>query len=119
MSVTMMEEVEVVAEERAKKLGLTLISEVAGPDAVRVTLEFEKQGELKGYGRIAIEQFEGDKLLLSAILKEGDAKSGRVIVGFRASRINLATLSLRIVVTMDPSGSRVGYVLRMKDFVEQ
>ena len=116
MSAAVMEEVEVVTKERAKALGLSIISQPYGPDAVRVSLEFEKQGELKEYRSAQLRQFDGDKLLLSVTLKEGESKPGRVIVGFVAARSNLATLSLEIAAK-DASGSRVRYVLPMKDFV--
>ncbi len=116
MSVAVMEEVEVVTKERAKALGLSIISQPYGPDAVRVSLEFEKQGELKEYRSVQLRQFDGDKLLLSVTLKEGESKPGRVIVGLVAARSNLATLSLDIVA-MNARGSRVRYALPMKDFV--
>jgi hypothetical protein len=116
MSVAVMEEVEVVTKERAKALGLSIISQPYGPDAVRVSLEFEKQGELKEYRSAQLRQFDGDKLLLSVTLQEGKSKPGRVIVGLVAARSNLATLSLDIVA-MNARGSRVRYVLAMKDFV--
>ena len=116
MSAAMMEEFEIVTKERAKALGLSLTSQADGPDAVRVSLDFEKQGELKEYSRVELKQFNGDKLLLSVTLKEGESKPGRVIVGFVAARSNLATLSLEIAAK-DASGSRVRYVLPMKDFV--
>jgi hypothetical protein len=116
MSVAVMEEVEVVTKERAKALGLSIISQPYGPDAVRVNLEFEKQGELKEYRSAQLRQFDGDKLLLSVTLQEGKSKPSRVIVGLVAARSNLATLSLDIVA-MNARGSRVRYVLPMKDFV--
>ncbi len=116
MSAAVMEEVEVVTKERAKALGLSIISQPYGPDAVRVNLEFEKQGELKEYRSAQLRQFDGDKLLLSATLKEGESRPGRVIVGLVAARSNLATLSLD-VIAMNARGSRVRYVLPIKDFV--
>ena len=112
-----MEEVEIVTKERAKALGLSIQRQADGPITVRVSLEFEKQGELKEYSRVELKQFNGDKLQITVTLKEGESKTGRVIVGFVATRSNLETLSLKIVAK-DPSGSRVGYVLPMKDFVE-
>jgi hypothetical protein len=115
MSAATMEEYEIVTKERAKALGLSLTSQADGPDSVRVGLEFEKQGELKEYKRIELKQYNGDKLLLSVTLKEGESKQGRVIVGFESTRSNLATLSLEIVAK--DRGTQVRYVLPMKDFV--
>jgi hypothetical protein len=115
MSAAVMEEFEIVTKERAKALGLSITSQAEGPDAVRVRLEFEKQGELKEYSRVELKQFDGDKLLLSVALKEGESKTGHVVVGFVAARSNLAALSLEIVAK--DRGTRVRYVLPMKDFV--
>ena len=116
MSEAVMEEFEIVTKERAKALGLSLTSRADSPDAVRVSLEFEKQAELKEYNHVELKQFDGDKLLLSVALKEGESKPGRVIVGFVAARGNLSTLSLEIIAK-DARGSRVRYLLPMKDFV--
>lgn len=115
MSAAVMEEFEIVTKERAKALDLSITSQAEGPDAVRVRLEFEKQGELKEYSGVELKQFDGDKLLLSVTLKEGESKPGRVIVRFVAARSNLAALSLEIVAK--DRGTRVRYVLPMKDFV--
>jgi hypothetical protein len=115
MSAATMEEYEIVTKERAKALGLSITSQAEGPDAVRVSLEFEKQGELKEYKHVELKQFDGDKLLLSVTLKEGESKPGRMIVGFVSTRSNLTTLSLEIVAK--DRGSRVRYVLPVKDFV--
>ena len=115
MSAAVMEEFEIATKDRAKALGLSISSQADGPDAVRVNLEFEKQGELKEYNRVELRQFDSDKLLLSVTLKEGESKTGRVIVDFVAARSNLATLSLEIVAK--DRGTRVRYVLPMKDFV--
>lgn len=115
MSAAVMEEFEIVTKERAKALGLSITSQAEGPDAVRVRLEFEKQGELKEYNRVELKQFDGDKLLLSVALKEGESKPGRVIVGFVSTRSKLTTLSLEIVAK--DRGTRVRYVLPTKDYV--
>jgi hypothetical protein len=114
MSAATMEEVEVVTKERAKALGLSILSQPDGPDAVRVSLEFEKQGELKEYRSVQLRQYDGDKLLLSVTLKEVESEHGRVTVGFMAARSSLATLSLEI--TAKDKGTRVRYVLPMKGY---
>ncbi len=94
MSTVTMEEVEVVTKEPAKALGLSFTSQADGPDAVRISVEFEKQAELKEYIRVELRQYNGDKLMLSVTLKEVESKPGRVIAGFVSTRSNLATLSL-------------------------
>lgn len=115
MSAAVMEEFEIVTKERAKALGMLITSQADGPDSVRVGLEFEKQGELKEYRSAQLKQSDGDKSLLSVTLKEGESKLGRVIVGFESTRSNLATLSLEIFANV--RGTRVRYMLPMKDFV--
>lgn len=117
ISAAVMEEFEIVTKDRAKALGLSISSQADGPDAARVNLEFEKQGELKEYNRVELKQFNGDKLLLSVSLKEGESKPSRVIVDFVAARSHLATLSLEIVAK--DRGTRVRYVLPMKDFISK
>jgi hypothetical protein len=109
------EEIEIVTKERAKALGLEIRSNAAGPDAVRVELEFAVNGELKNYNRVALEMYDGDKLLLSSTLKEEESKPGHVVVSFAASRAKLDKISLK-VVTFD--GTRVGHVISVKDFVD-
>lgn len=116
MAAAVMEEVEIVSKERAKALGLSITSQADGPEDVRVSLAFEKRGELKEYNRVELKQVNGNKLLLSVTLKEDESKPGRVIVGFVVARSNLDTVSL-VIKAKDASGSRVRYVLPMKDLV--
>jgi hypothetical protein len=80
------ESIEIVTKERAKALGLEIRSNAAGPDAVRIELEFAIQGELKDYHRVALELYDGGKLLATSTLKEEESKAGRVIVSCAADR---------------------------------
>ena len=104
-----------VSTERARELGMEIRSKAAGPDAVRVELEFEIKGELKSYGRVDLEISEGGKLRLFASLKEEQSRPGRVVVSFSADRANLDKITLRVVVGMPMN--MVGYELRVKDFL--
>ena len=112
-----MMEIEQVSKARAKELGMEIRSNAAGPDAVRVELEFEIKGELKSCSRVDLEFREGGKFLVSSSLREDRSKSGRVVVSFAADRAHLDKLTLRVVVQPAPR-DMTGYELRVKDFVE-
>src|SRR5438067_940252 len=75
-----MMEIELISKDRAKALALEVRASAAGPDAVRVELEFETKGELKNYSRVDLEIHDGGKSLVSSTLREEHAKPGRVIV---------------------------------------
>ena len=109
--------IENVTRERAKELGMEIRSHAAGPDAVRIALEFEAKGALKDYSRVDLEMWDGGKLLISSSLREDKSNPGRVIVSFAADRANLDKITLRVVVQSAPR-SMHGFDLRMKDFVD-
>ena len=111
-----LEEIEFVSRERAKELGLVIQWNSAGPDAVRVVLDFETKGELKNYTRVELSMHEGDKLLMSSTLKEEEAKPGHIVVSFAAERKKLPQIELKIVVGQ--LDGRVGHVIPVKDFVD-
>ncbi len=90
-------EIELVSNDRAKALGLEIRSNAAGPDAVRVELEFETKGELKSYSRVDLEIQDGGKLLSSSTLREEKSKLGWFVVGFAADRSKLDTITLRVI----------------------
>ena len=113
--------VEHVSKERAKELGMEIRSGTAGPDAVRVELEFEDKGALKDFRRVDLEIKEGEKLLVRSSLREEESKPGHVVVpghivvSFAADRAHLEKSTLRVAV-----GVRAGsvYELPVKDFVD-
>jgi hypothetical protein len=106
-----------VSREQAKELGMEIKANAAGPDAVRVTLEFKAEGQLKNYSRVELSMRDGTKSLVSATLREDEPKSGRVVVSFAADRTNLDKIYFRVVVEQSER-SRVGYDIKVKDFVE-
>jgi hypothetical protein len=111
-----LEDIDVLTKERAKELGLVIQSNPAGPDAVRVVLEFGPKGELKNYKRVELAMYEGGRLLMSSTLREEEAKPGHVVVSFAADRKKLDQIELKIVVQYGPR-SRTGYVLKLTEFV--
>ncbi len=112
-----LESIEIVTQERAKALGLEIRSNAAGPDAVRIELEFAIRGELKDYHRVALELHDGAKLLATATLKEEESEPGRVVVSCAADRARLDQFTLKVVTQSGPR-TRTGHVIRIKDFVE-
>ena len=106
-----------VSAARAKELGMEIRSNAAGPNAVRVELEFETKGELKSFNRVDLEIREGGRFLLTSSLREDRSKPGCVTVSFAADRAQLDKLVLRVVVQPN-FGDMTGYELRLKDFVE-
>ncbi|MGV3755561.1 MAG: hypothetical protein ACO1QS_09280 [Verrucomicrobiota bacterium] len=110
-------ELEDVSKERAKALGLEIRVKAAGPDVVRIELEFAAKGELKGFSRVDLDIRDGEKLLVSSTLQEERPGSGRVAVGFAADRTQLEKITLRIV-TRSSERSMVGHDIRVKNFIE-
>jgi hypothetical protein len=109
-------EVETVSKERAKELRMDVRSKAAGPDHVRVELEFKAEGELKDFDRVDLRFGERSKSLVTAPLREDRSKSGSVVVSFSADRAQLDKLALWVMVPF-PTGGNV-YELRVKDFVD-
>jgi hypothetical protein len=109
-------EIAPVTKERAKEMGMEVRSIAAGPNDVRVELEFKIDGVLKDFSRVDLRMSDGDKTLVSAALKEDRSKPGRVVVSFAADRTRLDKLNLWVTVP----GGRGGIVhdVRVKDFVE-
>ena len=105
-----------ITKERAKTLGMEIRLKPAGPKAVEVELEFPTKGELRNFSRVDLQIKDGEKLLVSASLKDEPSSQGRVVVSFTADRANLDMITLRVV--MQPSGTMTGYDLRVRDFVE-
>ncbi len=109
--------IENVTRERAKELGLQIRANAAGPDTVRVEMEFEIKGELKNFSRVDLELHDGGKLLMTSTLREDKSKAGRVVVSFAADRGKFDQITLRIV-TQSSARSRTGHDVRVKYFVD-
>jgi uncharacterized protein (TIGR03067 family) len=108
--------IDIVSKERAKELGMEIRAKAAGPDAVRVELEFELKGKLKRFSHVDLEMRDGEKLLVSSTLQEERSRPGRVVVRFAADRSNLDKLTLQVLV--QENLGRAVYVIRVKEFVD-
>jgi hypothetical protein len=106
-------EIAQVDTEQAKKMGIEIRSIGAGPNDVRIEMEFKPEGELKNFDRVDL-RFGGDSGV-TAPLKEDRSKPGRVIVSFSASKAQLEKIDLWIMVP-EPLGG-IAYEIRIKDFV--
>src|SRR5262245_46501532 len=70
-----------VSKERAKEMGIEVRS-TAGPNRVRVEMEFKAEDLLKNFSRVDLRFGEGDNPPLTAALQEDRSKPGRVVVSF-------------------------------------
>ena len=104
-----------ISKEEAKQMGMEVRSERAGPNQVRVELEFKTDGWLKNFRGVELQIGEGDSSLVTASLQPDLSKPGRVVVSFTANRAQLDKARLSITVPIGPGGQI--YVLRVKDFV--
>ena len=108
--------IELVSKDRAKELGLNIRANAAGPDAVRIELEFEKK-MLPRYSRVDLEIRDGGKLLSSSALREESSIPGRVIVSFAADRAKLRQFTLRVVTGVG-TRNMIGYDIQIHEFVD-
>lgn len=93
-------------------MGMEVRSERAGPNHVRVELEFKIEGKLKDFSRVELRTGEG----VTAPLREDRSKPGRIVVSFTADRAQVDKLSLWVMVPGSEGGT--AYTLLVKDFVE-
>jgi hypothetical protein len=116
-------EIAPISNELAKKMGMEVRSERAGPNHVRVELEFKTEGELKifaegelkDFSRVELQIGGGDNPPVTAPLREDRSKPGRIVVSFTADRAQLDKLSLWVMVPGGEGGT--AYVLQVKEFV--
>lgn len=106
-----------VTPQRAKELGFQISVNAAGPEAIRVVLEFKKEGEMKSFKRVDLELHEAGRLLAASSLEQEQTAPDRVVVSFAADRASLDKFTVR-VVTESGARERTGYDLRLKDFVQ-
>jgi hypothetical protein len=97
-------------------MGIEVRSTAAGPNQIRVELEFKAEGLLKNFSRVDLRFGGGDNPPLTAPLREARSKPGRVVVGFNTDRAHLDKINLWVMVPESLGGT--AYVLRVKDFVE-
>src|SRR5437763_1412291 len=97
-------EIAPVSKERAKELGMEVRATAAGPNDVRVELEFKPEGELKNFSRVDLRLGEGEKVVV-APLREDRSKEGRIVVSFVADRTRLEKINLWVMVPESRGGT--------------
>lgn len=114
-----------VSKEGAKEMGMEVRSTAAGPNQIRVELEFKTEGKLerfipggkfRDWSGVELRVGERKNPLVTAPLLEDRSKPGRVVVGFAADRAQLEKLKLRVFVAESDGGTI--YELAVKEFVE-
>ena len=116
-------EIAPVTPEEAEDWGVEVRSQAAGPDRVRVELEFgtedrlkEYDGNLKEYSRVELRFGEGDVPPVSAPLREERTKEGNVVVHLVVDRSELDKVTLWIMIP--GLGGGTVYEVGVSDFVE-
>jgi hypothetical protein len=107
-----------VTKERATEQGMEIRAKAAGPNAVRVELEFKLAGELKNFHRVDLRFGDGGQSVLTAPLREDRPQPDRVVVSFNADRTRLDEIKLWVMVPYPLGLGGTAYEIRVKDFVE-
>jgi len=107
-----------VSKERAKAMGVAIRSHTNGEAGVKVWIEFKTQGVLKNFARVELEMSAGGKHLVSAPLLASRPTADSVSAYFSADPVYLAT-SVLTIVAQDGERTRIGYRLKLRDFIEQ
>ena len=106
-----------LSKEQAKAFGVVLRASKNGMAGVQVRLEFKTEGKLKNFARVELRITAGKGPLVSAPLLTSRPRPGIVAARFSAGPAYLAESTLMIVVQDGPM-SRVGYQLKVKDFID-
>jgi hypothetical protein len=108
-------EIAPVSKQEAKELGLEVRSIAAGPNDVRIELEFKVAGKLADFNRVELRFGERERSV-SAALKEDRSKPGRVSVSLVADRAQLDKITLWIMIPGVLGGTI--YEVRAKEFID-
>lgn len=105
-----------VTKDVAKQMNMEVRSTEAGPNHVRVELEFKVEGKLEKFSRVDLRIGEGDNPPVTAPLREDRSKKGSVVVSFVADRTQLDKLRMWVMVPGSLGGTI--YDVRVTDFVQ-
>lgn len=109
-----LQENELVSQQRAKELGVTLRSHLNGESGVKVWIEFQPKGELEEFSRVELRIQAGKKCVVDAPL-ETSRSADKVAAAFSSDPEFLKQSTVTIIVPAELG--RVGYQFRVKDFV--
>jgi len=109
-----------VTAAEAKEWKMEVRALPAGPDDVRVELEFAAEGQFQGFRRVDFRMTGDDgKMLANLSLKEERTKDGRILVSFATNRANIARIALWVVTGAGGASAEGGaYELQAKSFVD-
>lgn len=117
-----------VSKEKAEEMGIKVHSKAAGPERVWVEIEFEKEGQIKGFdpdkfSRVELrvldgEESKGGKILIRAALQMKKLNENSLQVGFYLARNQVPQTKVMIIVGsgLMPGG---GFDLDLKEFVSE
>jgi hypothetical protein len=107
-----------VTAAEAKEWKIEVRALPAGPEDLRVEVEFPAEGQFSGFRRVDFRMTGNDGKMLAVLqLKEERTKDGRVQVSFATNRENLGKIAIWVV---SGGGARVGgaYAIQPKDFID-
>ena len=106
-----------MTKARAKEMGVTFRSNMAGTNEVHFWLEFKAAGALKDFRHASVEFRDGDRLRLHAVVQTERTQAGNVLVHFCADREVMPACAVRLLITHGER-THIGYDFRMKDFIQ-
>ncbi len=105
-----------VTKAEAKEYGVDIRPNQAGPKDVRVEMEIQLAGKLKGLSRVDLRVGEEGKQVI-ATLQEDKSKPGTFVVSFVAARSQLGVIELWVMVPELAGGSI--FIFKPKEFIEE
>jgi hypothetical protein len=112
-------EIAPLTRKEAKEMGLDVRVLAAGPDAVRLELEFKPEGKLEEFTHVELSVREGkDSLVLSTSLRATRTEAGSRLVTLTVGRAFLEGVTLSLVMHSPAEAGDHTYELRMKEFAE-
>lgn len=106
-----------VTRERAKAMGVTMLSWKNGDAGIKVTLKFQTRGVMKDFAGAELRITADRKHLVSAPLKVSRLDSESVSVSFSVAPSSMANSAFWIYVDDSPRGGSA-YRFKVKDFIQ-
>jgi hypothetical protein len=105
-----------ISPKEAKELGIGVRTQPNGQSGTRVWLEFKTAGLLRNFSHVNLEIADGTKTLVDAPLWTTHPTAESVAVSFSTDPVFVPGSVLTIVV-VDGTRTRVGYQIKVKDFL--
>lgn len=112
-------EIKTLTKKSAAEAGIELRAQPAGPEAVRLELSFNAEGELAEFTHVELSMRKGENaFVLAAPLRATRADSGSTLVTLTISRAYLEWAALLIVMHSPLEAGDHVNELKLKDFVD-